>query len=47
MLCLLYFKSLAMLIILVHHCPAMLHLHLLDVGLQLFDSFISDGYLIP
>lgn len=37
MFCLFCFESLAMLVILIHHCPAMFHLHLLDVGLQLLD----------
>ncbi len=40
MLGLLCFKSLAMLVILIHHCPTMLHLHLLD-------GLVSDCYLIP
>ena len=39
MLCLFCFKNPAMLVILIHHCPTMLCLHLLDVGLQLLDSF--------
>lgn len=47
MFCLLCFKSLAVFIILIHHSPAMFHLHLLDIGLQLLDGFISDCYLIP
>ena len=38
MLGLLCFKSLAMLVVLIHHCSAMFYLHLLDVGLQLLDS---------
>ena len=42
MLVLLCFKSLAMLIVLIHHCPAMFYLHLLDAGLQLFNGLISD-----
>lgn len=38
------FESLAMLVILIHHCPAMFHLHLLDIGLQLldFEKIIKD-----
>ena len=46
MLGLLCFESLAMLVVLIHHCPTMLHLHFLDVGLQLLDGLVSDCYLI-
>ena len=46
MLCLLCFKSFAMLVVLIHHCPVMFYLHLLDVGLQLLDGLVSDCYLI-
>lgn len=44
MFCLFCFESLAMLVILIHHCPAMFHLHLLDIGLQLldFEKIIKD-----
>lgn len=44
MFCFFCFESLAMLVILIHHCPAMFHLHLLDIGLQLldFEKIIKD-----
>ena len=47
MLGLFCFESLAMLVVLIHHCSAMFHLHLLDVGLQLFDGLISYCDFIP